>query len=71
MFGVGYNPAFEDGWKEVDAAGCLEDGAEEVRSALLILSSPGSFVNLEMEVEPGGEVVIFVLRAVDGVPPFW
>ena len=64
---LGYSPVFEEGWKELDTVGCLEDGVEARRAGFLISPSSGSLVSFEMDVELGGEVVMFVLRAVDGV----
>ena len=37
---------------------------------MLIPSMSESLASLEMDVEPGGELVIFVVQAVDRVPPF-
>ena len=70
MVGLWYKPAFEDDWKEVDTTGCLEDGVEDGRVALVRSSLFGSLVSLEMVVLVG-EVVMFVLRAVDEVLAFF
>ena len=49
----------------------LDDGKEEEKLSLVRLSVSGSLVSLEMDVEVAIGVVIFVLRAVDGVLICW
>ena len=58
-------PAFDDDRKEV--ASSLDDGEEDGRVSLVSPSVSGSLVSFEMDVEVASGVVIFVLRAVDGV----